>query len=290
MAKKKKDKKKNKGTLQAFNEMLAKHQKEIKIHIGDEDKTLKELTSDSAENVTAVTFDSVIPEDGKEIAKRSKESFEMKAFLSSPIFKLFESGISSDSKQTLLLTIQDSDAPYLFANDVNEDITTLYGKSNLSLILNKMDKPKRKLEKWCKSDAETDYDVFVMRIPNVVLFTHKICKDELTNAIIFDIIVQVVKTKKKFSKIVKNEDKLSELSKFVIKCTIETMKNFGSVSTIIPITSKFGVDEYQLGDDWASYALKDDAFKNMINSVVFTSLSTNSYAIFDRIMTTTVNK
>ena len=281
MAKKNKDKKKKKNELTKFNQLLADNVKHINVLKNEEAKNLAKLAEDSASGVTAVPFDGVVPVSATDVAKDKKsKQFEANVYYTTPVFKLFEMAMSSQITQNLIMTVSADEMDYLFEPGFNETITSMYGKTNLSLILKQLQKPKKKLEKWIDADLddETPYDMFVLNIPDVILFTNKIRKDEVSEGIVFNLIIQIVKSKKKIEKL-KKKDHIEELSKFIIKCTIENIKNFGCVNATTTITEQFSKDFYEVSENWKIFLSADEELPKIVDRLSFTVTNSTGFAI-----------
>ena len=281
MAKKSKNKKKKGNEITKFNQLLADNAKHINVLKNEESKNLVKLTAESVEAVTAVPFDGVIPVSAADVVKDKKcKQFEANVYYTTPVFKLFEMAMSSPVTQNLIITVSADDMEYFFEPGFNETITSMYGKTNLSMILKELQKPKKKLEKWIEADMdeETPYDIFVLNIPDVILFTNKIRKDEISEGIFFNLIVQVVKSKKKIEKL-KKKDLIEELSKFIIKCTLENIKNFGCVNATTAITEQFSKDYYEVSENWKILIKADEEINKLVDRLSFTVTNSTGFAI-----------
>lgn len=280
MAKKDKKKKKNKSSnVEQFNVMLNKHKDEIELYKDEKKTTLEKVTSESAKNVKASPFDGVIPVPSTESAKDKKVDFHLSAHYSSPIYKLFELSLGSKVPHTLIMTIDVNDVDLLFHPFINPTITSLYEKSNLYLILNKAEKQRSKLQKWSESEPEEEYDMFVMNIPDIALFTESIV-DGKAKAIFFNLVIQVVKAKKPIGKLKKkNSPKLEDLCRFIIKCTMENIKNYGCTTIVTAINDNFSPDYDAVIQNWGILLDADESFAKVVNAIHFTVRDSNGYAI-----------
>lgn len=280
MAKKDKKKKKNKGSkVEQFNVMLNKHKDEIEMYKDEKKTTLEKVTSDSAKAVKATPFDGVIPVPSTESAKDKKVDFHLSAHYSSPLYKLFELALGAPVPHTLVLTVDVADVDLLFHPFINQTITSLYEKSNLYLILNKAEKQRAKLQKWSETEAEEEFDMFVMNIPDIALFTESIV-DGKAKAIYFNLVIQVVKSKKPIGKLKKkNSSKLEDLCRFIIKCTMENIKNYGCTTVITPVSENFAPDFYSVIQNWGALLDADDAFAKVVNAIHFAVKDSSGYAI-----------
>lgn len=279
MAKKDK-KKKNKGSkVEQFNVMLNKHKDEIEIYKDEKKTTLEKVTADSAKRVKATPFDGVIPLSSTESAKDKKVDFHLSAHYSSAVYKLFELGLGSPVPHTLVLTVDVADVDLLFHPFINPTITTLYEKSNLYLILNQAEKQRSKLQKWSETEPEEDFDMFVMNVPDVALFTESIV-DGKAKAIYFNLLIQVVKAKKPISKLKKKKNpKLEDLCRFIIKCTMENIKNYGCTTIVTSISDSFAKDYYSVIENWGILLDADEAFAKVVNAIHFAVKDSTGYAI-----------
>lgn len=281
MAKNKKKDKKKGNELTRFNQILAENTKHINVLKEEESVNLGKLVSESVSKVTAVPFDGVIPVSAADVAKSKKlKTPDVNVYYTTSVFKLFEMAMSTPVTQNLIITVDANDMEYFFDPGFNEAITSLYGKTNLSLILKELQKPKKKLEKWIDAelDDETPYDMFVLSIPDVILFTNKIRKDDVSEGIFFNLLIQVVKTKKSVAKL-KKKKQIEELSKFIIKCTMENIKNFGCVNVTTEITDKFSEDYYECAENWKILIQADESFEKMIDRLSFTVTNSTGFAV-----------
>lgn len=278
MAKKKKNKKKD--SLAFFMEMLEKNQKHINITENEKTVSLKDKTESSIEAARAVPFDAVIPVSSADAAKeKSSEAFKTTCYYTTPIFKLFEVSIASTVRQTMVMTVDANDMETLFEPGMNETITNLMGKTNLSMVVKDLAKLRKKFDKWAGRELdETPFDMFVITIPDLILFTNKIRKDEASDALLFNLVIQVVKTRKSIAKI-KKKGNIEDLSKFVIKCTIENIKNLGLSNVIMELNDDMSEDYYELAENWAINLKGDEDLQKMMNHLIFTVMNSTGYAI-----------
>ena len=278
MAKKKKNKKKD--SLAFFMEMLEKNQKHINITENEKTVSLKDKTAAAIEAARAVPFDAVIPVSSADAAKeKSSELFKTTCYYTTPIFKLFEVSIASTVRQTMIMTVDVNDMETLFEPGMNETITNLMGKTNLSMVVKELPKLRKKFDKWAGRELdETPFDMFVITIPDLILFTNKIRKDEASDALLFNLVIQVVKTKKSIAKI-KKKGNIEDLSKFVIKCTIENIKNLGLSNVVMELNDDMSEDYYELAENWVINLKGDEDLQKMMNHLIFTVMNSTGYAI-----------
>jgi hypothetical protein len=181
-------------------------------------------------------------------------------------------------RQTLVITINAEDVPYAFKTGSNESITNLLERTNLSLVLNDINKPMKKLNKWVESEAEEDMDMFVINIPELVMFTNKIRKDKISEGLFFNLTIQVIKSNKSIEKL-KKKGQIETLSKFIIKCTLENIKSFGNTSVVIELTDDFSEDWQELAENWRIMIQNDEGISKIVNRISFTITNGTGFAI-----------
>lgn len=277
MAKKNKNKK-QKGDTQTFCNLLNDHKKNINVLKDEVSKSLIELTQYSVENTTGCPFDGIVPISATDAVKTKVAPLEFNGYYSNSVFKLFEMSLSIPVRQTLVITINAEDVPYAFKTGSNESITNLLERTNLSLVLNDINKPMKKLNKWVESEAEEDMDMFVINIPELVMFTNKIRKDKISEGLFFNLTIQVIKSNKSIEKL-KKKGQIETLSKFIIKCTLENIKSFGNTSVVIELTDDFSEDWQELAENWRIMIQNDEGISKIVNRISFTITNGTGFAI-----------
>lgn len=278
MAKNKKDKKKKNKQLNCVD-FLKKYESDITVKQDGKEFTLEELSKNSASEATAVPFDAIIPVSAEDAIKSKKVNFGISANFSAAVYKLFELGMASDGV-TLLLTADADDIENIFSSSSSLTMSLLKNKSNLSLVLDEMDKKLTKMERWAERECEDDFDMFVLNIPNLCMFKTKFTDDMEADVIYFNLCMQVVKGKKRLSKVKKKGgETLETLCKFVVKCTMENIKDHGFSSVVIPAVDKFAEDYYAVIENWKIQLDMDDTFAKLVNHITFTVKDTTAFAI-----------
>lgn len=284
MAKNKKDKKKNKKRkeqkLDAIG-FLNKYKSDITVTQDGKEFTLEEISKKSASNTKAVPFDSIIPVSAEEAIKNKKVNFNMSASFSASVYKLFELGMASPKETcTLLCTIDAADVDEMFSESSSTTMGLLKNKSNLSLVLDNLDKKIGNMEKWAEQEPDDDFDMFVLTIPNLCMFKTKFSDDYKADAVFFNLCIQVVKGKKRISKVKRKGGELLEtLCKFVVKCSMENIKDHGFSSVVIPAVDRFAEDYYAVIENWKIQLDMDDTFTKLVNSINFTVKDMTAFAI-----------
>lgn len=272
MAKKNKKNKKSdpKNMLGVY---LRKHKDDIIIsNEGKKKVTLCDVTETSASNATAVPFDAVIPVSADKAAKEKKVDFRLDAHFSPMLYKLYEFIITKTAKYTAILTLDVEDLDCLWFLPT---IEALAGKTNISLIADAMDRQFKKLDKWADTEPEEELDMFVIHIPDIVLFREKPVAEAVASQVQFDLILQFVKGKKSIKKTKKKKPEI--LNKFVVKCTAENIKSFGETDIILQVSDAFSKSYYDLGEAWIDLVKNDDTFKKVVNQLNFVSGNSDAY-------------
>lgn len=271
-----------------FIAMLKKHSGDIKVMQNGEEKSVKELTKESIESIKACSFDSVIPEEAGDVAKGKKVDFHATTHYSSPVYKLYELGVGSENTQTLVLTFDANRSELAFIPGNDPFITKLYDVSNLYMILKDAEKPLNKLRKWSEADldSETEYDMFVMNIPNIVMLKNTKVKDNTHGAIFVNLIIQIFKGPRSINKLKKKDIKVDEMTKFIIKCSLEDIKNYGCNNVILPLSDMMAKDWYHLIDSWTELIKADEAFTKLVNTLNLTVQDSTGFAIISNSINT----
>ena len=271
---KKNKKSKQKKVIKGFSNMLKEHKKDILIAKDERKISLSEATNETLNAIKCVPFDAIIPITSDEAAKKKKiKDFHVDVHYAKPAFAMYEYAMKKPEHQTIILTLTPDELVALLDYGVNSTITSLMERTNISLILKKMEKPVNKINRWLKSESEEMIDMIVLNIPDIILFTDNLKKGEVSRTILFDLCIQVVKTKKDLNKIKKkNVDDYDEITKKVKEMTIQNAISLGHTSCHIPMDSIFYNDKIG-GKQWIESIDESETCKTLISNLIFSSES-----------------
>ena len=254
-----------------FSKMLKENQKVIRVLTSDgEEKDLAAITNETVDSIVASPLDGMIPVSSSEAAENAVPG-AMKLAISTAyaqsVFSMYEFALKYQStKQTLVVVVPEKDA-----EDIWDSNYASYGplkdRSNLKLVLDKFpEKAKRKIADW-GSESEVP-GMFVIRIPNLVVFHGDIKKNTTSKAKFFDLVIEIVRSGKSMSKLKKKKpEEFADMSKFVVDSTVRVLKEFGSSCAHIPLDKDFYAEPHEYASLWAR-ALNDDK-NNILTRVVF---------------------
>lgn len=264
-------KKKNKG-YKSFSSMLKNNSDVIKVNYNDEKMNLEKATSLSVKGITSVPEDSVIEVSATESSEnRENVPFTTDVRYAKSAFTLYEQAMRHPQmKQTLVMTFTDKEVVDLFDYGMNETINTLMERTNISLILKEMEKAKNRIRKWIEREPSTEMEIFILNIPDIVLFTGKIQKKEISPSILFNLCIQVVKTKRPMQKIQKRDpEKYSEITKNLIDHTITNVMNLGHSWIHVGWNSELIKDVIEYSEMWKKSIEENETVGKLINSIIF---------------------
>lgn len=279
MGKTKKKKKKDKKF--SFQTFLKKNQEDVTLIENGEKISLEKAVEESVNKMTAVPFDAVLAVSPEEATEGKKVDFGLAAHYSGAVFKLFELGLVSEHPYTIIFTIDGDDAESFFS-EYNPALERILNKSDLNLILTGAKKKLAKLKNWLWETPEDDFDMFVITIPDIALFKNGV-KDGKADIFRCNLCVQVLKGKRSISKIKKRGGELLEtLCKFIIKCTMENIKDHGFSNLVIPLSDEFAEDMYAVTENWQIQLDLDESLPKLVNKINFTVTDTTDYAIVSK--------
>lgn len=282
-----KKKKKNKEK-QSFTKMLKENQKKISIEIDGEEKSIPTCTEESAENVICATLDALVPLSSEEaIKKKADIKFDMDTRYSRAAFMLYENGVKMTHypSQTLSVIMDVEQATDWMDYGMNPIIESLMTKTNLSMILGELEKPRKKIEKWLQGKPEDDanHETMVLNIPNVVLFTGLVKKGEPSDAILFNLMIIMVRTKKPMDKIKsKNNDLALEIETSVIDDVIDAAIKLGNSALLVDISNPFNVTSESYANKWFELVCNTDNRNKLFDYIMFNAEILNQYIVFSR--------
>lgn len=268
---KKKNKKKN--AYKSFVEMLKDKQKKIFIMKDEKKISLSDVVDETISEITSVPQDSMIAITSEDAAKkRDAGSAVFETRYAKAPFSIYEYAMKYPKRtQTLVLTLTPAEVEDIFEYNSNENISVLMERTNIGLILKKMDKAKNRLKKWLSTEATEEMETFVLNIPNIVLFTDTLKKDEVSKSVLFNITIQVIKTKPSIKKIKKkSSEKYNEIIGKVIDTTLKTAVSLGDANIHIPVEGSFIDDLKDYASKWTD-AVYDTDNEKLLNNIVFSA-------------------
>lgn len=280
---KKKNKNKKMSAYKEFVSALKENQKKIYVMNGEEKVSLGEAVDNSVMNITAVPVDGIIPVTSEDAAKkRDMNTIQVDCRYAKSAFSLYEYAMKyHKTRQTLVLTLSEDEIINLFDFNMHDTITTLMERTNISLILKKMDKTKNRLRKWLDRDSDEDCEMFILNIPDVVLFTNVLKKKEVSTSVFFNLTIQVVKTKKNFEKMKKKDsDTFAEIMKTVKENTLKVAKDLGNASIHLEVSETFMNDVNEAANQWFEIITGDETNQKLFNKIIFSTDNSNNLVAF----------
>ena len=264
MSKKKKDKKKKN-----LVSILKENKDNITIKKGDKLVSLGDATKESIESITSCEQSSIISISAGEAAdKKENVEFSVETRFSRHVFAMYEEAMrNTNVTQTICVTVTADEAEDIFEVGTNPTLSVLLERSNLGLIVKKADKMKNRLTGWLEEPGDESY---IINIPEVVFFCGNIPSTGTTDAIFFNLTIQVLPyTTKELGKMrKKNKEKADDVQKKVITELIESQVSLGNVSSDILIkTDEFISDISVYVDQWKE--VLDEAKRKCFNKIIF---------------------
>lgn len=285
-------KKKKTKHVETLTEVLKENKKLIFVKKDENTKvSIAEATEESAENVTAVPVAGVLAVSAEDVAGRKKlADSQIQMRYAKPVFTMYENALKMESKQTLMLTYTIDEA----AEAINEAekgsiLYELSKRTNVQNILKKMDRPFNKLNKWISAEPSEEPEIFVIHIPDVVMFTKTVKMNEVSESIRFDLLIQVVKTHKKITKIFnKDEDRYHEINHRLRESTIQLIKDLGIVCPNIQIDDAYNTLGNEISLVWKTLLEKefsnDGTLAKYVDKLSFTTENSNVFIEFSNAM------
>ena len=262
--------KKNKEKT-SFSKMLKENQKVIRVATNDgEEKDLATLTSETLENLVASPLDGMIPVSSSEAAENAVKGatkLSISTAYAQSVFSMYEFALKYyGTKQTLVVTVSEKDVEDIW--DANaQAYGPLKDRSNLKLVLDKFpEKAKKKVMNWAEEDCVPA--LFVIRIPNLVVFHGDIKKNTVSKAKFFDLVIEVIRSGKPMPKLKKKRpDEFARISQFVVDSTVRVLKEFGASCAHIPLNKDLYDDPHDYATMWCKARV--DEKNNVLTRVVF---------------------
>lgn len=255
MSKKKDKKSKEKKT---FSKMLKENASNIKLDAGD-GITLDKQTQNTLENVIATQVSSLIPVPVSEAVKNADTDvsrLSLSTVYAESIFSLYEFALKNTGvKQTLVLYVPEDEIEDIFDDDY-PGYGPLKDRTNLKLILDKFpDKARKRLFNWQASvDGNGTKDMFVIRIPDIVIFHGDIKKDQQCKSKLFDLVITVLHAERKMTKLKKKDgDAFAEASAYYVDTTVSVLRKLGVSSAHINLCSDLFDDPHDYAKLWTKH-------------------------------------
>ena len=273
----------NKNKTKSFTKMLKENAKKITIMVKDEERTLASLMDESVEETIATSMDGIIPATAEEAATDSLNSNMLGISVNyvQTAFSMYESSLKYQSaKQTMIITLPASSADEIFDCSIPE-FNSLIARTDLALVLDKIpEKLKKRTLKFAEDDESND--MFVLKIPNIVMFYDSIRKREASKAKFFDIVVILVRTKKSLNKIKKKDKEgFKELSSNIVEKTVDLMADLGVSCAHVTLDPMFFIDPHDYASASVKYLDAKDASKKLLSRIVFCTMDADTLAQFN---------
>lgn len=246
-----------------FSKALRENQKRINVKLpgSDEEIRLVDATERSVEGISATPIDAMMPITAPEILENADTDLPYLAIRTSyteSVFSLYEMGIKSPAgrKQTIVvpLTLDAADDLWGDANvRLNSVVDILRRNTNIALIVDKF--PKKVLKRvssW--ADDEESARMFVIRIPNILMFHENVVKKQVATPFAFDLVIVITNTKEKSLRKAKKRDKdtFDKFSEIFVRDIAAVLENFAISSVHFPLWGEFYRDPYVAAHIWAA--------------------------------------
>ncbi len=274
-----------KGKAPSFSKMLKENEKKILVTVKGEEMKLSAATSASVDGIICTSLDSVVPVSVSEVAENSVpgvKKVSVQTSYAQTAWSLYENALKSgDIKQTMLIMTPESDIDDVLSGDY-EDLEPLYGRTNIQLIMESIpEKLIKRITKWHESDPVKNLDMFILKIPNVILFTDSIKKNVPCSTKLFDLVFCFVRTEKSLKKLAKkNKDKFDEAVNFSVTRAISVLKDFGSSCVHTTIDHRFMIDPHDYAEIWAKNLIEESE-KGIISNFTFCTTDTDTLVSFN---------
>lgn len=255
----------------SFSKMLKENQKVINIMTSeDEMKNLSTLTNEALDGIIASPLEGMIPVSAAEAVANAvpgATGLSVSTAYAQSVFSMYEFALKyNDIKQTLVLAVP--------AGEIEEILDANYSgygplkdRSNLKLVLDKFpEKIKKKMVNWA-ADGEVPA-LFVIRIPNLVIFHGDIKKNAPSKAKFFDLVIEVIRSGKSLPKLKKKRpEEFAATSRFFVESTVKVLKEFGVSCAHIPLNKDLYVDPHDYASLWCKELTADK--NGILTRIVF---------------------
>lgn len=277
-----------KGKMPNFSKMLKDNEKKILVSVKGEEMKLTAVTESSVNDIICTALESVVPVSVTEAAENSVPGVKKITATTSyaqTAWSLYENALKNgDIKQTMLVLAPVSDFKDIL-NGVYEELEPLYSRTNIEMIMDKFpEKLSKRVGKWSEENEQIP-DMFVVKIPNVILFTESIRKNEPCACKLFDLVICLVKSEKSLKKLKKKDkEEFDKTVEFAVSKTINILKDLGSSCVHVTIDDRFMDDAHDYADVWSKHLL-EDASKGIIANVTFCTTDTDTLVSFNNNLT-----
>lgn len=245
--------KKNKEV--SFSKMLKENWKVIKVLKDSEEKALADVTEDTLNDIVASPLDGMIPVSSSEAAENvvpGATKLSISTSYAQNVFSMYEFALKyNQTKQTLVVIVPEKEIEDIFDADY-AGFGPLKERSNLKLVMDRFpEKAKKKLVNWAEESEVPG--MFVIRIPNLVVFHGDIKKNTSSKAKFFDLVIEVVRSGKSLTKLKKKRpEQFKEVSDFIVTSTVRVLKEFGTSCAHIPLDKDLYLDPHDYATMWAT--------------------------------------
>ena len=277
-----------KGKMPNFSKMLKENAKKIVVTIKGEEMKLTVATQASIDGITCTPLDSVVPVSVSEAADNSVpglKKLSVSTTYAQTAWSVYESALKSgDISQTMFILTPESDIESVLSGEY-EELEPLYSRTNLKMIMDELpEKIVKRINKWhSNKDSEGTKipDMFVIKIPNVILFTDSIKKNVPCSSKPFDLVICFLRSDKSLKKLAKkNEDKFNNLIDFAVSRAVSILKDFGSSCVHMNIDPRFMIDPHNYAELWSKYLLQEKD-KGVISNFTFCTTDTDTLVSFN---------
>ena len=274
-----------KGKTPSFSKMLKENEKKILVNVRGDEMKLSAATNASVDAIVCTSLDSVVPVSVSEAAENSVPGVKKISVATSyaqTAWSLYENALKNgDIKQTMLIMAPETDIDEFFSGDY-EELEPLYGRTNIQLIMDSIpEKMVKRVKKWSDGENSKVPDMFIVKIPNVILFTDSIKKNVPCSSKLIDIVVCFIRSGKSLKKLAKKDrEKFESIVDFSVSKAISVLKDFGSSCVHTMVDSRFMSDPHDYADTWAKYLLEERE-KGIISSVTFCTTDTDVLVSFN---------
>lgn len=277
-----------KGKMPNFSKMLKENEKKILVSVKGEEMKLSVVTDASVNDIICTALESVVPVSVTEAAENSVpgvKKISASTSYAQTAWSLYENALKNgDIKQTMLILAPVSDFKDIL-NGVSSELESLYSRTNIEMIMeNFPEKLAKRVSKWSEEKNQIP-DMFVVKIPNIVLFTESIRKNEPCASKLFDLVICLVKSEKSLKKLKKKDkDEFTKTVDFAVSKSINILKDLGSSCVHVTIDDRFMDDPHDYADIWSKHLL-EDASKGIISNVTFCTTDTDTLVSFNNTLT-----
>lgn len=279
-----------KGKTNSFAKALRENQKKINVMVEgwEEEKSLAEVTEETVNGIIATPISGMIPvtiTEAVENALNDLPYLAISTLYTEAVYSAYELGMKNLGKrQTLIvpLTADAADDPFVDQR-FSSVIDVLQKNTNIGLVLDEMPKKVfKKVRLW--AEDENAGRMFIIRIPNLMMFHDNIVKGKTATPVLFDLVVLFTNATSKALRKAKKKspDDFKDFTTDFVKDTISVVRNFGASSVHIPLWQEFYPDEYEAARIWAAQ-LTDDANKvQTLKRLVFSTTDPNYLISFNQ--------